>query len=666
MPLTAISKGFVLNWLKTNPATDLKTALLHSLIRRLIALHVFVLFTLGTSQIIRAQTPPKEDSLYIREHYTKIERQIAMRDGVKLFTSIYLPKDISKTKTYPILLNRTPYSVAPYGEDLYKTSLGPSMLFARESYIIVYQDVRGKLMSEGDFEAYRPFIPVKKAKTDTDESSDTYDTIEWLIKNIEGNNGKVGTWGISAPGYYTTMTAVEAHPALKIASPQAPVTDWFMGDDRHHNGAFFLMGTFAFLSSYGAPRPVPTTKPSPQFSAWGTPDSYEFYKKMGPLKNFDEQIFKGQNRIWNQMMENETYNDFWKARTPVPHLKNVKPAVMVVGGWFDQEDLYGPLKTYQAVSSQNPQTPNWLIMGPWIHGGWARGTGESLGNIRFGAKTSSFYQKEIELPIFNHYLKDQPDPKLPKAYIFETGSNEWRKYDQWPPKNTVEKKLYLHPDGTLSFSPTMTTMQVGAKPSFHEYLSDPAKPVPYTSEIRIIRGSDFMYEDQRFAASRPDVLVYESEVLKEDVTISGNVFADLFVSTTGTDADFVVKLIDIYPGDAPNDSPINPNMKMGGFQLLVRGEVMRSKFRKSFSKPEPMRPGKIENVKFDMQDAAHRFKKGHKIMVQVQSSWFPLVDRNPQKFVNIYKATEADFQKATHRVYLSGEASSYVGVRVVE
>lgn len=617
-------------------------------------------------QNARAQTKPNEDSLYIRQHYSKIERQIPMRDGVKLFTSIYIPKDISASKTYPMMLNRTPYSVAPYGEDLYKTSLGPSMLFAREGYIIVYQDVRGKYMSEGDFEAYRPFIPVKKAQTDVDESSDTYDTIEWLLKNIPDNNGKVGSWGISAPGYYTTMTAVEAHPALKIASPQAPVTDWFMGDDRHHNGAFFLMGTFAFLSSYGAPRPAPTPKGAPPFSAYGTPDSYEFYKNMGPLKNFNEQIFKGQNRIWNQMMENETYNDFWKARTPVPHLKNIKPAVMVVGGWFDQEDLYGPLKTYQGIESKGPKSPNLLVMGPWIHGGWSRGTGESLGNIRFGSQTSAFYQKDIELPVFNHYLKDQPDPNLPKAYIFETGSNEWRKYDQWPPKNTVEKKLYLHPDGTLSFSPTMTIMQVGVKPSFHEYPSDPNKPVPYTSEVRIIRGSDFMYEDQRFAATRPDVLVYESETLKEDVTISGNVFADLFVSTTGTDADFVVKLIDVYPGDAPNDSPVNPNMKMGGFQLLIRGEVMRSKFRKSFSKPEPMTPGKIENVRFDMQDAAHRFKKGHKIMVQVQSSWFPLVDRNPQKFVNVYEATEADFQKAKHRVYLSGQASSYVGVRVVE
>lgn len=603
-----------------------------------------------------------EDSLYIRQHYNKIERRIPMRDGVKLFTSIYIPKDASESKKYPIILGRTPYSVAPYGEDLYKTSLGPSMHFARDGYIIVYQDVRGKYMSEGDFEAVRPFNPHKKSPKDIDESSDTYDTIEWLLKNIPGNNGKVGSWGISAPGFYTTMTAIDAHPALKIASPQAPVNDWFMGDDRHHNGAFFLMGTFAFLSSYGAPRPEPGPKGTPGFSAYGTPDSYEFYMKLGPLKNVNERYFKGENKIWNHMMEHESYNDFWKARTPVPHLKNIKPAVLTVGGWFDQEDLYGPLKTFQGIENNRPALPNHLVMGPWIHGGWARGTGESLGNIRFGSKTSPYYQAEIELPIFNHYLKDAPDPQLPKAFIFETGANEWRKYDQWPPKNSVEKKLYLHPGGKLSFSPTPAQ----ARPAFDQYTSDPAKPVPFTSEIRILRGADFMYEDQRFAATRPDVLVYESDVLEEDVVISGNVFANLFVSTTGTDADFIVKLIDVYPGNAPNDSPANPNMKMGGFQLLIRGEVMRAKFRKSFSEPVAMTPGKIENVKFDMQDAAHRFKKGHKIMVQVQSSWFPLVDRNPQKFVNIYKASESDFQKADHRVYTSGASSSYISVRVVE
>ncbi|CAG5016694.1 Cocaine esterase [Dyadobacter sp. CECT 9275] len=635
--------------------------------KRILILFFVLISGIIQSLPVQAQAPAvNQDSLFIREHYTKIEKMVPMRDGVKLFTSIYLPKDISKSKTYPILLNRTPYSCAPYGEDKYKLLIGPSMLFARDGYIIVYQDVRGKYLSEGDFEANRPFIPKKKGKADTDESSDTYDTIEWLLKNLAGNNGKVGSWGISAPGFYATMAAVEAHPALKVVSPQAPVTDWFMGDDRHHNGAFFLMGSFSFISSYGGPRPAPTTVGYRGFTDYGTPDSYAFYMKLGPLKNANEKFFKGENRIWNQLMEHETYDDFWKERTPVPHLKNIKPATLVVGGWFDQEDLYGPLKTYEGIEANRPEAANMLVMGPWIHGSWSRGLGESLGNIRFGAKTSLFYQKEIEFPLFGFYLKNLPNPGLPKAYIFETGANEWRKYDQWPPKTSVEKKLYLHPGGRLSFTAPMSVMQEGGMPSFDAYVSDPAKPVPYTSEIRILRGSDYMYEDQRFAASRPDVLVYESDPLTEDITISGNVFADLFVSTTGTDADFVVKLIDVYPDNAPNDSPVNPNMKMGGFQLLVRGEVMRAKFRNNFSKPEPMVPGNIEHVKFDMQDAAHRFKKGHKIMVQIQSSWFPLVDRNPQKFVNIYNAAETDFQKATHKVYHSGQNSSYIGVRVVE
>lgn len=600
----------------------------------------------------------KQDSLYIRENYTKLERMVPMRDGIKLFTSIYVPK--ATDQKYPIMLDRTPYNVAPYGEDKYKTSIGPSMLFARDGYIIVYQDVRGRYMSEGKFVAVNPYIPTKKKKTDVDETTDTFDTIDWLLKTIPNNNGRVGTWGISAPGFYTTETLIDAHPALKAASPQAPVTDWFMGDDRHHNGAFFLMGTFAFLSSYGQPRPTPTPKNSPGYSAYGTPSGYEFYLNMGPLRNIDEKLFKGQNAIWKEMMDHEAYDEFWQARTPVPYLKNIKPAVMTVGGWFDQEDLYGPLKTYAGIEHNSPKSPNLLVMGPWIHGGWSRSTGEALGNIRFESKTAPFFRESIEFPFFGHYLKDKPDPQLPKAYIFETGTNQWRKYDQWPPKAAQEKKLYFHPNGKLSFDAPQTSST-----PYDEYVSDPKKPVPFTAEIRTIRGSDFMYEDQRFAATRPDVVVYESDTLTEDVTISGNVMADLFVSTTGTDADFVVKLIDVYPANAPSNSPI-AGTKMGGFQLLVRGDVMRAKFRNSFSKPEPMKPGEVTEVKFDMQDAAHTFKKGHKLMVQVQSSWFPLVDRNPQKFVNIYQATEADFQKATHRVYFSPQQPSSVMVSALK
>jgi len=613
----------------------------------------------GKTYILSAQQPilDKEDPVDVREYYIKMERQVPMRDGVKLFTVIYVPND--ESRKYPIMFNRTPYSAGPYADE-YKISLGPSILFAKEGYIFVYQDVRGRYMSEGEFVATRPYIPNKTRNTITDESSDSYDTIDWLVKNIPNNNGKVGTWGISAPGFYTTMTAIDAHPALKAVSPQAPVTDWFMGDDRHHNGAFFQMGTFSFLSYYGAPRPEPTPDHAPSFTDYGTPDAYEFYKSMGPLKNANEKYFKGKNAIWNEMMDNESYNSFWQSRTPVPHLKDIKPAVMTVGGWFDQEDLYGPLKTFAGIEANKPASANYLVMGPWTHGSWTRGNNDALGNIRFYSETGPYYREQIELAFFNHYLKDKADPGLSKATIFETGSNRWRQYTAWPPKDAVEKNLYFHPDGGLSFE-----VPVAAGTGYDEFLSDPDKPVPYTKEIRIDRGSDFMYEDQRFAATRPDVLVYQTEVLKEDLTISGHLLADLFIATTGTDADFIVKLIDVYPGNAPDDSPL-PGTKMGGFQLLIRGEVMRAKFRKSFSDPEALVPGEITEVKFDMQDAAHCFKKGHRIMVQVQSSWFPLVDRNPQQFVNIYKATAADFQKAVHRVYFKPRQASHLKVSLVK
>ncbi|MBC7922568.1 MAG: CocE/NonD family hydrolase [Ferruginibacter sp.] len=613
---------------------------------------------LGLVSQVRAQEALRQqDSLYIRENYTKLERQISVRDGVKLFTSVYIPKNTSRQ--YPILLNRTPYGVAPYGEDKFKTSLGPSRLFIREGYIFVYQDVRGLWMSEGQFVFVRPHIANPK-KQEIDESTDTYDTIEWLLKNVPNNNGKVGTWGISAPGFYATASIIDAHPALKAVSPQAPVTEWFLGDDRHHNGAFFLMATFAgFSMNYGHPHPAPTNVRPPAFAAYGTPDAYQFFLKMGPLSNFEKQIFKGGNTVWPSLMAHETYDEFWRSRTPLPHLKNVKPAVLTVGGWFDQEDLYGPLKTYDSIGHKNPKATHHLVMGPWFHGSWSRTDGDYFGNIPTGSKTAAFYQEAIELPFFNHHLKGQADPQLPNAYIFETGSNQWKKYDQWPPKGSTEKRIYLRPGGKLAFEPP-----TGSQSSHDEYVSDPNKPVPYTAEVRITRGSEFMVEDQRFAARRPDVLVYESEPLTDDLTISGNVSADLFVSTTGTDADFVAKLIDVYPDDAPDDGR-SPAVKMGGYQLLVRGEVMRAKFRKSFSRPEALIPNEVSEVKFDMQDAAHTFRKGHKLMVQVQSSWFPLVDRNPQQFLNIRQATEADFRKATHRVHFSASQPSHVRVRVL-
>ena len=599
----------------------------------------------------------REDSAFIRDHYKKMEVMIPMRDGAKLYTGIYIPKD--STKKYPIMMSRSPYGSGPYGGAAYKTLLGPSILFTKEVFIFVYQDVRGKFMSEGDFVATRPYMVNKKGK-DIDETTDTYDTIDWLIKNLP-NNGKVGTWGISAPGFYTTMTAIDAHPALKAVSPQAPVTNWFLGDDRHHNGVFQEMGTFAFISGFGIPRPTPAPRAAPGFNNYGTPDGYQFYLNMGPLKNFDEKILHHTNPLWDEMMEHGNYDQYWQSRTPEPHLKNIGPAMMEVGGFFDQEDPYGPLKTYAAIEKGGHKDKNMLVMGPWFHGGFSRGDGDFLGNIRFGdQKTGAFYRENIEFPFFMHYLKDAPDAQLPKAYMFETGSNQWKKYSAWPPVEAVQKAIYLQPGNKLSFDKPKA-----ATTSFDQYISDPAKPVPYSAAINTIRGSEFMIEDQRFAATRPDVLVYQTDVLTKDVTIAGNVMADLFVSTTGTDGDFVVKVIDVYPDDAPNNSPV-PGTKMGGFQMLVRGEIMRAKYRNSFSKPEPMIPGKVTEVKWDVEDINHCFLKGHKIMIQIQSTWFPLNDRNPQKFVDIYKATEADFQKATQKVYFSPQYPSHVDVKVME
>ncbi len=599
-----------------------------------------------------------QKSFAVREHYTKQEQLIPMRDGVKLFTAIYVPKDTSQK--YPIMLNRTPYSVSPYGAEAYDESLGPSSLFAKEGYIFVYQDVRGRMMSEGEYADVRPHNPNKKGK-EIDENSDTYDTIEWLLKNIPNNNGRVGIWGISYPGFYTSMAIIDSHPAIKAASPQAPIADWFIGDDFHHNGTLFLPHAFNFFSSFGLPRPKPTTQFPPPFKH-ETPDGYKFFLEMGPLSNANKKYYKNEVAFWNEMMKHPNYDEFWKERNILPHLKNIKSAVMTVGGWYDAEDLYGALNTYKQIEKQNPGIVNLLVMGPWPHGGWAGGEGDSLGHARFGSKTSVFYRESIELPFFNYYLKDKGEMKLPEAYVFETGSNVWKTYEQWPPKNVKGETLYLQPGGRLAFDPPKDSDAA----SFDEYISDPNKPVPHIDWTAIGMTTGYMVADQRHAAKRPDVLVYQTDVLTEDVTIAGPITASLFVSTTGTDSDFVVKLIDVYPDDALDNSPNTPGIKMSGFQMLVRGEPMRAKFRNSFERPEPMVPGKVNKVEWVMPDSYHTFKKGHRIMVQVQSSWFPLMDRNPQKFVDIYNATEADFQKATQRVYHSKQYGSQVKVGVMK
>ncbi len=605
---------------------------------------------------VNAQQNP-DDSLFVRTHYTKIERMIPMRDGVKLFTAIYIPKDISPTNRYPFIMTRTPYSCAPYGESEYSPRLTQYIHLAREGFIFVYQDVRGRYMSEGEFVDVRPHNPNKKGN-EIDESSDTYDAIDWLVKNIPNNNGRVGIFGISYPGFYSTAAIPDAHPALKCVSPQAPVTDWFMGDDFHHNGAFFLMDAFSFSYSFGQPRPTPTTRGNPGFQ-FPTPDNYDFFLRAGTVKNLTNKYMQNL-KFWNEMMQHPNLDDFWKARNIRPHLRNVKPAVMVVGGVFDAEDTFGAWYTYDAIEKQNPGADNRIVMGPWCHGCWSRGNGDFLGNVNFNTKTSVYYRQEIELPFFNYYLKDKGNMELGEARIFVTGENNWRTFDTWPPANAMSAKLYLQPKRKLSFNaPT-------GKEQFDEYVADPSNPVPYTEDVHLRRTREYMTDDQRFAARRPDVMVYESDVLTEDVTIVGPVFANLFVSTSGTDADYVVKLVDVFPDDTPNTAE-HQQVPMGGYQMLVRGEVMRGRFRKSFEKPEPFTPNKVETVRFLLPDIAHTFKKGHRIMVQVQNSWFPLVDRNPQKFVpNIYQADEADFQKATQRIYFDQNRPSHLEIMILK
>jgi uncharacterized protein len=613
-----------------------------------------------------AQTDARQSSpSNVKDHYVKSEHRITMRDGVKLYTAVYSPKDASQK--YPILMTRTPYGAGPYGADANRPSLGPSAAFMREGYIFVYQDVRGTFMSEGEFEDVRPHVPDKKSPKDIDESSDTYDTIEWLVKNVPNNNGRVGVWGISYPGFYAATALMDAHPALKAASPQAPIADWFVGDDDHHNGAFFIFDCFGFNMFFGMPRPEPTANQFKNFD-FGTPDAYKFFLELGPVANAQKNYFKGKNKYWNDVTAHGTYDEFWQARNVLPHLKKVTPAVMVVGGWFDAEDLYGPLNIYQTIEKNNPGANNILVMGPWSHGQWSRGDGERLGDIHLGSRTSAWYRENVELPFFNFYLKDKGELKLPKATTFRTGANEWKSYDQWPPKNLQSRSIYFREKGQLAFDAPPNPEHPGE--AFDEYLSDPANPVPFTNAITNSRGTGYMIEDQRFAARRSDVLAYETAALGEELTLAGPVTADLFVSTTGTDADFIVKLIDVYPDSGTDSAPNGPssgaNGKMAGFQMLVRAEVMRGKFRNSLSKPEPFAPGKPDEVKIALNDVHHTFKAGHKIMVQVQSSWFPLVDRNPQKFVDIYHATDADFQKATHRIYHSARMSSHLTVGVLK
>ena len=596
---------------------------------------------------------------YLREHYTKYEYKIPARDGVRLFTAVYIPKD--QGERYPILLTRTPYGVGPYGVDFYPEPHGPLRHYAKERFIFAMQDVRGTHGSEGKFVDMRPHRPADAGPKDIDESTDAYDTIDWLVRNVPNNSGEVGIIGVSYPGFYAAAGMIDSHPALKCASPQAPMADLFVGDDTYHNGAFRLAAEFGFESGFGQKLEDPI-RDRPKPFDYKTPDGYQFYLSMGPLANADKRFFKGKIESWNEVLAHGAYDAFWQSRDLRRQINNVGCAVLTVGGWFDAEDLFGTLATYRAVeragARHDPARVNMLVMGPWPHGGWSDGDGQGLGPVSFGAKTAAFYRENIERPFLNHFLKDDPKFHLPKAYVFETGTNQWREYDQWPPRASTERFLYLRSGQRLSFEPPQP-----GEADFDEYVSDPAKPVPHTFRIATGMTREYMIDDQRFAAARPDVLVFQTDVLDEDFTIAGPVAGDLTVSTSGTDSDWVVKLIDVYPGDYPNPDPNPGGVVMGGYQQLVRADVMRGKFRDSLEHPRPFEPGRQTRVAFVLPDAYHSFRRGHRIMVQVQSSWFPLIDRNPQTFCDISRARPEDFQKATQRVYHSPQSPSRIRVR---
>lgn len=600
--------------------------------------------------------PGGADAAYVKDNYTKYEYEVPMRDGIKLFTSVYEPKDTSKK--YPIMMDRTPYSIAPYGADKYKGSLGPSPLFLHDKYIFVYQDVRGRWMSEGTFREMTPELEQHKTNKDVDEGTDTYYTIDWLIKNIPNNTGKVGAWGISYPGFFTTTCLLSRHPALVAASPQAPMSDLYR-DDAFHNGAFMLAANFSFYPFFTNRQDDKPTQARGSELKYGTEDGYEYYMKMGSVKNSNKpQYYNDTIRLWNEMLDHPNYDQHWKDRNVLPHLHDIKTATLVTGGWYDAEDLYGAINTYKTLVKDNPNTPIYFAMGPWVHGGWARGAGDHLGDVDFGGPTGPFYREKIEFAFFSHYLKGT-DADIPKVSTFETGINQWKTYKTWPPKEAEDKNLYLLPGGKLSFDAPKAV--VGAD----SFISDPNKPVPFINSTDLDMKREYMTGDQRFAESRPDVLTYQTDVLDKDITLAGNIWANLKVSTSGTDADWVVKVIDVYPDSAKNNKFTGQGVYMSHYEQMVRSEAMRGKFRKSFEFPVAFTPGQLSPVNFELQDVLHTFKKGHRIMVQIQSTWFPLIDRNPQRFEDIMKAKDTDFQKATNKVYSTKDNPSYLKVRVM-
>lgn len=620
-----------------------------------IALTGLILFaTLFSPTSISDDKEQKPDSRaqYIRNHYQKAEYQMPMRDGTKLFATVYSPLDTSQS--YPIILVRTPYSAGPYGADQYKKTLGPNAAFEQEKFIFAFADVRGKYMSEGAFVNMRPQDAYKKGKNAVDDATDSFDTIDFLVKNHPNNNRKVGMWGSSYPGYYASVATINAHKSLKAVSPQAPIADWFF-DDFHRNGAFVTPMAMLFFHSFDKPRNGPHSHNEARIEV-PTPDGYQFFKALGPLSNVNKNYFKGERPFWNDLVAHPNYDKFWQERDILPHLKNTKPAVLVVGGWFDTEDLYGPLQTYQTMSKQNRKDNVKFVMGPWSHGQWYRDEGKTLGDVDFGAQTSIHFQNNIQLPFFKHHLKGAKAPKLAQATMYETGANRWQTFEQWPPKNTKSEQLYLADNETLSKQKST---------GFSDYISDPNNPVPFSNTINSGWNKPYMVEDQRFAARRPDVLVFNQDATNEDITIAGEIEVNLWVSTDQSAADFVVKLVDVHPG---KDLNTNKADKVNGDrQQLVRWGIMRGRFRDSFSEPKPFTPNKPTLVKFTLYDVLHTIKRGHSLQIQVQSSFFPFIDRNPQIYVDsIFEAKEADFVRATHKIYHNEQHASSIKFKVLK
>ena len=619
------------------------------------------LLSIALLALLSARCQEKKAGNFVKDNYTKMDTTIIMRDGIKLYTVIYIPKD--QTEKYPILMERTPYSAGPYGDENYASHIGPDSALMHHKYIFVYQDVRGRYMSEGINLEVTPYIENKKNNTDVDESSDTWDTVDWLIKNIKNNNGRVGLYGISYPGFYATTSLPGAHPAIKAVSPQAPVTDEFIGDDANHNGAFFLMDNFDFMNYYGKERNGPVEDYGGGMFNAKRNNAYDFFLQMGTIKNTQsEKYFNHRSYIWNEYLQHDTYDDYWQRRNIRAHLKNIKIPVMVVGGWFDAEDLFGALHTYKAIEQQSPQNKNILVMGPWTHGAWASKNWNKFGPYQFGSNTSAYFKDSLQTRFFDFYLKDKGTFNASEATVFETGTNEWKHFNSWPPKNVNVTDFYFGQNNSLS------TNKLQQQKGFDEYISDPANPVPYTGEQSSRRNNEYMAEDQRFASARKDVLCFSTEPLQNNLTLAGSILASLQVSISTTDADFIVKLIDVFPDSiSTNNKNIQPEKIafMKGAQMLVRAEVMRGKFRDNYSIPQPFTPGKITEVKINMNDICHTFLKGHRIMVQVQSSWFPLVDRNPQQFLRIPGANENDFVQSTIRFYHDGTHFSKISLPIL-